>query len=279
MKKKTAGEIFLRPLIPAAAVFYSIAAITGFISLVFLVDPAYRRLLLEDMILAGFTDLSAQITYTVINTSITLICFLCPCIYAVCLWICVSGRRIRGTLLLSTATELLLKIWKITGMIVLAIFVIRVLIYIPGTFRSDLAVYLLFALFLFESFMLVVAVAVFRLIQKFLNNVLDTSAAIGYALASDLPEKCFIPGFTATGFLLLAVTCLALTADRLFTLTIKPHPVRDYYALLVAEHPVVWITGSNMISIAAANVLMFVYLRICKRDTERCSFFLARMEE
>ena len=279
MKKKTSEEIFLSPLIPAAAVFFSLAAVLSFISLIWLFAPSYRLLLQEDMILAGYTDLSALITYTVLNTGITLISFLGPCILAVCLWICVSGRRIRGTLLLSTATEILLKIWRIIGILVVSVFVIRVIIYIPSTFKSDLAVYLLFALFLFESFMMVVAVCVYRLIRKFLNNILDTAAAAGYALASGKPEECFIPGFAANGFLLLVPVCAVLAFDRVCTLTIMPHPIQDYYALLVAEHPVMWITGIGLVTAAIGNILMFLYLRRCKRETERCSFFLNREAE
>lgn len=279
MKLKTSGDIFRSPLVPAAAVLYSLATLLGIVGVVLLFDRDFARLLTEDLVLSGFTDASSVQTWTVINTGITLVCFLCPCVTAACLWAAIAGNRLRGILTLSRATQWLLYGVNGGGILTAVIFVVRFVLYIIVNIRTPMAAYSLLALFLFEIPMAAQAAFLFHLLRKFLNCVMDSATGIACALASGKPEQCSIPGFTATGFLILGIITLLLSIDRVFTLTIVPHNIQDYFAILVAEHPGMWLSGGNLLAIAAGNFLLHLYLRRCKRDTERWAFYANRLKQ
>ena len=279
MELKTSQEIFRSSLVPIAAVFYTLAALLGIPGIVLLFDSSYALLLAEDLVLSGFTDPSAIQTWSIIGNGITLACFLCSASVAVCLWIILTGKQIRGILALSTAAQWMVYAITACGICTAVIFIIRFIAYILSILSHWNVLYLLFALFLFEPPMAAQAVFLFWQLRNYLNSVMDTATGIAYALASNNPQNCSIPGFTVTGLLILGILCILLSLDRVFTLTIVSDYVQSYYSILVAEHPGMWLSGGSLLATAVGNLLLSIYLRRCKRETERYAFYVDRLKK
>jgi len=279
MKLKTSDEIFRSSLIPVTAVFYTLAAILGIPGIALLFDRSYTALLTEDLVLSGFTDPSAIRTWSIVNNGISVISFLCSCIYALFLWSVLSKkRRIRGILAFSTAAQWMLYAAYAGGIYAAVIFAIRFIAYIVAILPHPNVLYLLFALLLFEPVMAAQAVFMLYLIRKFLNSIMDSAAGIAHGLASNDPQHCSISSFAAAGFLILGLLCILLCLDRVFTLTIVSDSIRSYYAVLTAGHPGMWLSGGSFLASAAGNFLLSLYLRRCKRDIERNSFLVKRIK-
>ena len=280
MKLKTSDEIFRSCLIPVAAFFCALAALLGIPGIVLLFDKSYALLLAEDLVLSGFTDPSAIRTWGIVNNGITVVNFLCPCAFSVCLWVTVhKTQRIRGILALSTVAQWMLYAVNIGGICAAIIFPIRFVMHILSILPHPNVLYLLFALCLFEPPMAAQAVFLFIQLRKFLNSIMDSAAGIAHGLASEKPEHCSIPSFAATGFTILGILCLLLCLDRVFTLTIISDAIQSYYSILVAEHLGMWLSGGSLLASAVGNLLISIYLRRCKRDTERNAFFAERLKK
>jgi len=75
----------------AALIFYAAAAISGIPGVILLLSPAYRLLLLRDLIDGGIQDASSLLTWQVINSCITVLICVLPVIMAAGLFLARRG--------------------------------------------------------------------------------------------------------------------------------------------------------------------------------------------
>lgn len=265
-------ERFRSPLATAAALALTISALAGFVGVLLLFDPAYAGLLRSQLISSGIMAPSALNTWYVINTSITVLCFLCPAVTAFSLWIALRDKPAQAMNLLSTAAQWLL--WGVYGSaaLVLALFLYRLISYIVMVLPMNEAAYLLYSLLVSEGLMAVQAGLLFLLIRNFLNSAVDTAASIGYTLSSGKLDTMTIPPLTALGLCILACLNLVLASDKIFTVTIVQAYSGDYYSLLIGAHPGQLLAAVALLCGAVGDILLALWLRRYTRICERTRF-------
>lgn len=257
---------------PAAALALTISALAAAPGVVLLFDSAYAQILREQLISGGITAPSALATWYVINTAITVLCFLCAAITAGCLWTAILGKPAQAMNLLSTAAQWLLYGVCGSAVLTLLVFVCRLIAYIIAVLPMNEAAYLLYSLLVSEGLMAVQAVLLFMLVRKFLNSAVDTAASIGYTLSSGKLDTMSIPPLTGMGLIILGCVDLVLASDRLFTITIVQAYSGDYYSLLVGAHPGQLLAALALLSGAAGDFLLALWLRGYNRECERARF-------
>lgn len=260
---------FRSPLPGIAAVCYALAAICGLGGAALLLDPGSRAALTEDLVLSGILERSAISSWQLIHIAIGLLAFLCPSVMALGIGLILNGRVHRGMDLLHRLAVVLH--WGVmgSGCIALGVLVFRVVRYIILCGRVNGGSYLIYTMVLSEAIMVAQAFLLYKLLVRFLRSTRECAASIGYTLSSSKLDRTTYPAFAATGFLILAIFCGAISADRLFTLTIVDSFPQDYYAILVTEDPIQLLTGSALGLGASGNILIFAYLRRFKRTAER----------
>lgn len=260
---------FRSPLPGVAAVAFAIAAVSGLGGAALLLDPGSRTALTEDLVLSGILERDAISTWQLIHIVIGLLAFLCPAVMALGIGLTLKGRVHQGMDLLHRLAVALH--WGVMGSscIALGVLVFRVVRYIIFCSSVNGGAYLLYTMVLSEAIMVVQAFLLYKLLVRFLRSTRECAASIGYTLSSSKLDKTTYPAFAATGFLILAVFCVAISADRLFTLTIVDSFPKDYYAILITKDPIQLLTGIAIALSALGNSLLFFYLRRFKRTAER----------
>ena len=269
-------DILRSRLILPAAIAYLLSALTGLASVALLLVPGSGQVMLEDMLRGGITDYSALTTWQVIHAAVTVINFLWAVMMSLCLLAALTGRAGKGMDLVYHAAQIWLKIVNVTGVCALVLLICRLVSYIIRTSNPNDWLYLVYAMLISEALMVVQAWFLFTLLRRFLNCLCDCAASMGYTLVSARLDQPTIPGFAATGFLILSLFGLGLTFDRFFTVTIVRDHWQDYYALLTAEHPLLRFSAAAFFFGSVGSILISVYLRRYKRTCERLLFQSAK---
>ncbi|MBQ3487689.1 MAG: hypothetical protein IJA71_05310, partial [Clostridia bacterium] len=236
-------ERFRSPLPAIAAVLYALAASSGLVGAVLLLDPGSRAALTEDVILSGILERSAVSSWQLIHGSIGLLAFLCPALLAVGIGLALKGRVHKGMTLLHGLAKGLHIAVAVTGTIALAVLIFRLGRYILLCLGVNGGAYLLYTMVMSEAIMVVQAFLLYKLLRRFLLCARECAAGIGYTLSTGALDRTTWPAFAATGLLILGILCAVLAADRLFTLTIVDSFPADYYAVLTTKDPIQLFTG------------------------------------
>lgn len=274
MKNRTVPaqpELFRSPLLAPAAGLYVLGALFGLSAVAALFLPGALSVLTEDLVRGGITERSSLQTWTVIHVGVMLAGFVCAACMAAGL---IFERRRKGLgldVLHRCAQGLLWAVYG-SGACVLAVMIWRMVRYLWACLWADAGIYLAYIMVVPEGVMIAQAVGMFILVRRFLNSACDVSASMAYARLSGKLDSFTIPGFCSTGFILTAVLNAFLALERLTTVTIIEDYAGDYYSLLLAEHPVLMFTAVMFACGAIANLLMGLYLKRYKRNTERLVF-------
>lgn len=260
-----------RLLLPAAA-GYALSALLGLGAVLALFLPDALPALREDLVLGGIVSPSAIGTWTVIHVSVIAAGFLCAAAMAVCLTLELRIDPGRGLDLLHTGAQWLLWGVRISGAGVLVLLICKVARYLYACAFINEGVYIAYAMLVSEAMMAVQAAGLFVLIQRFLDCVSTAAAGMGYTRLCGKIDSTTIPGFTSTGFLLMALVNGYLAVERMFTVTIVEDFGGDYYSLLCPSHPVFRFTVGMFVLGAFANLCIGIYLRRYKRTAERLVF-------
>ena len=262
-------KTFRSPATAVAAVLYALAAVCGLGGAVLLLDPGSREALTKDLILSGILERDAISSWQLIHIVIGLLAFLCPAVMALGMGLTLKGRVHLGMDLLHRLAVVLH--WGVmgSGCAAVGVLIFRLVRYIVLCAGVNGGAYLLYTMVLSEAIMGVQAFLLYKLLVRFLRSARECAAAIGYTLSSSKLDRTTYPAFAATGFLILAVFCIVVSADRLFTLTIVDSFPKDYYAVLVSKDLIQLLTGSALGLCGIGNILMFAYLRRFKRTAER----------
>lgn len=274
MKKRTIPaplELLRSPLLAPAACLYVVGSLFGLGAVAALFLPNSLPALTADLVRGGITEQSSIQTWTVIHVGVILVGFVCAVCMAVGL---ILEHRQKGLGLdaLQSCSKGLLRCVYVGGACALAVIVFRMGTYLFACLFADAGIYLAYIMVVPESLMIAQAVGMFMLIRRFLNSACDSAANMAYTRLSGKVDEYTIPGFCSTGFLLAAVINGYLALERLTTVTIVEDYAGDYYSLLLAEHPVLLLTAGMFACGAVANLLIGLYLKRYKRETERLVF-------
>lgn len=273
-QRTLAPDLFRSRLIPGATILYTLAALFGIPGIILLFSESYAALWLQEMILGGIT--SGLAAWQLIHTAVVVFSFLCPAIMATGLWLTICKRTVPGMRLLSTMAQWLLYGVNATGILALIYLIYRIVRYTAYCIPLNEGIYLLYATMLPESVMILQAWFLWKKLREFLDSFYGSAASITYTLTSGKLDSQPIPGFTATGFLVLAVFGFLLIIDELFTLTIVQSYVQDYYKILIASHPGQYFAAACLLCGAMANILMSLYLRRYNRIHERAVYYFRK---
>lgn len=274
MERKTAHldtAILRSPLVPAAAIAYGLSALLGLPCVLLLFQGEYSELLTQDLIASGITNPSSLSSWKLIGCVVTVVtCLGCALLCGGL--IRYLRRPVRGAGFLAHAAQWLLYGVTGAGILAAAVFLLRFIRYILISVTRSNAVMLIYSMLISEALMAALAVFSFFTLRKFLNCCIDSGTGIAYTCATGKVDAFSIPGFTATGFLILAVLGILLALDRVFTLTIVYGVIKSYYKLLIADHPGQWLQAFSLLLGSAGHILLCLYLRRCKRSMERALF-------
>ena len=253
----------------SVGVMYILSALLGIPGIILLFSPDYQSFLIRDLMVSGIANPSSLRTWRMLGSGITVLAFAGPCLMAAGLTAARFHRPARGAGLLATAAQWLL--WGVTagGIAAAAVFLIRLVRYIVINSTEPSGVMAIYSMLISESLMAVITVFLFFLTRRFLNCCIDSGTSIAYTAATGKADNRSIPGFTATGFLILGIAGLVLAVDRLLTMTIVVNVVKSYYKILVADHPGLWLEAACLTCGSGANFLMYRYLRRYKKQTEQ----------
>ncbi len=261
--------MFRSPLIPVAAVCFTLAAALGCVGSILLLDPGYRNVLLEKLFLSGITSRYARNSWTVIGYAITLIGFLGPTVTALGLWAVLRGKQAQGLTFLSSAAQWLLYGLKAAAGVLAVYFSYRAIRYVFLAMTRNDGVYLIYAMVIMEAMMVALVYFLYRNLRRFLDAACDSAASIGYTLSSGRIDTTPIPSFAFTGFWILGLVGLFLAVDKLYAVTIVQRYPQDYYALVHPQHWGQWVSAASLLWGAVGDFLLSFYLRFYKRTSER----------
>lgn len=270
-------EEFKHPLVPAAAVFYTLSALLGVVGVVLLFDSQYAAILVQDRLAGGVVLKSALVIWQCIDTGITVLSCLCPAAMAIGLWLVLRRRYAVGMKVISRLFQYLL--WAVYGS---ALFTLGC--YLFGMIRNTVyylsfnaGLYYVYSLLITEGLMGVQAWLMFLLVRKFLRDSGDCTFSIAYTLTSGKLDSVSIPSFPRLGFLILGCVQLALACNYIGTIVLVENYVQNYYQLLMAEHPGQYLAAATLICGALGNFLLSFYLRNYNRICERTRFRASRI--
>jgi len=270
-QRTLAPELFRSRLIPGAACFYTLAALCGIPGLVLLLSPSATAFWQEEILLSGIT--SGLAAWRLIDIAVTIFSCICPAIMAAGLWLAVGKKTLPGMKLISALPQWLFHGTTITGAMALAYLIFRSIRYIAYCATKNEGLYLLYTAIIPEALMVTQAWFLWKKLRDFLESFSDSAASITYTLVSGKLDSCPIPGFTATGFWILAIFGIVLAADRIFTMTIVYSYPNAYYKLLTATHWSQYFAFATLLSGAVANILTALYLRRYNRLHERALYY------
>lgn len=268
---------FRNPLAPAAAVFYTLSALLGIAGVTLLFDSEYAAILVQDRIAGGVVLKTALVIWYWIDTTITILSFLCPAILAAGLWLVLRRRYATGMKVISHLFQWLL--WSIygSGVITLGCYLFGMLRNIIFYLGYNEGVYLVYSLLISEGLMGVQAALLFVLIRKFLRDSGDCSFSIAYTLTANKLDSIPIPSFPRLGLVILGCIQLVLACNSLCTIVLVENYVQNYYKLLIASHPGQYLAAATLATGAIGNFLLSGYLRRYNRICERTRFQVSRM--
>ena len=259
-----------------AAGAFSAAAILGLPGVILLFSREYQDFLIQDLYLGGVVEASAANTWHLIESLITIVHFLCCAALASGLILALTSKFHRGIHLLSTAAQWLLYGLYGGGILALCVLAFRLIRYILFAVRINGGSYLIYSMLISEGLMVALAFLIYTLLRRFLNTSLDTIASIGYTVSSGKLDSHSISSFPSAGLIGLAVVCLVLSVNHVYTLTIIDSFPRDYYKILVAERPGQYLAAASCVLCAAGNLLLAIYLRRYKRRDERFRYSIRK---
>ena len=264
---------FRSRLIPLTATLFAAAALCGASAMATLLHPSSIPAIIADLELGKIYDPSAQMTWLVIYIAVTLVNFVGTLLLSAGLWQIILGRRYEGTELLYKLGEWMLRAVNISAALVLPYFIIRAVRYIILCCGSIEGMVPLYAMVLMEGVLGAQDFVLFTRLRRFLDCCMDAAASIGYTLCSGKLKAPAIPGFAATGFLILGLFDAAIALDRFFTMTYLPKNLSQGYIFPLTADPVQLFSGASFACAAIGSVLLFFYLRGYKY---RCESLLLR---
>lgn len=264
-------ELFRSPLLPAAAVCYIAALVPGVLCALSLLLPGTIDFLIADLFRGGTGSGEALITWCVFHISLILLglagCGAMALGLVTDLWV----RPGRGMGLLRKTAQGLYYALHGFGAVLGVVFVYRFVRFLVINLPDASGLYASYAMVISEGLTGSLAVGAFLLLRNFLDCACRSAASMCYTRYSGLLDSVSIPGFTATGFLILGILGLILALERVSTLTIA-WALQPYYKLILADHPVLILASVLYILGAAGNILISIFLRRYKRTTERLLF-------
>ena len=120
-----------------------------------------------------------------------------------------------------------------------------------------------------EGIMVALVWFLFLNMRRFLSCASDSAASMAYTLSSGKVDGTPVPGFTATGFLLLGIVCFVIAADRVITITVVADYMQPYYKLVFTNQLGQLAAAASLLFNGCADLLVFSYLRRYKRMCER----------
>lgn len=265
------------PLLSVTAVFYTLSALLGVAGVALLFDSSYAAILVQDRIDGGVVNPSSLKIWYLIDTSITLLSFLCPAVLAAALWTILRGRFAGGMKIVSIMFQGLLWLLYGSSILTLVIYAGKMLLYIGFFLPYNEAVYLIYELVLSEGIMGVQAWLIWLALRKFLRDSRDCTYSITYTLTSGKLDSLSIPSFPRLGLVILGCMELVLACNSIFTIVLVENYAGNYYKLLIASHPGQYLAVATLITGAVGNFLLSGYLRHYNRVCERTRFQASRL--
>lgn len=263
---------FRSRLVPAAAVLYAISALLGLPGCVFLLSSDYRALLSHELFLRGYVEPNVIGSWMWIYGALSVISCVCAAIMAIGLCLVLSKQMLKGFSLLGSAAHYLLYAARGAGVLGVAFYAFRMISSIISYLSNEQGMVYVLPMLLFEGAMGALAWYLFRKLCSFLSCAGDCTASIAYTLSSGTLDSSIFPPLAATGFLALSVFGFYLTLDRTFFITIVNAFPKDYFQLMIVQHPVQLISGTAYLLGSIANLLIYLYLRRFLRIYERMRY-------
>ena len=258
------------------AVCFSVAAVLALPGVILLFNREYQSFLIQDIYLSGIIEASAANTWHFIESLITVVHFLCCAALACGLVLALTSRFHLGIHFLSAAAKWLLYGLHGGGILALCVLVFRLIRYIFFAIQINGGSYLILITVLSEGLMVAAAFLVYTLLRRFLNTSLDNIVSIGYTISSGKLDSHSISSFPSSGLIALAVICLVLSVNHVYTLTIVDSFPQDYYKILIAERPGQYLAAASLVFCAIGNLLTAIYLRQYKRKDEQFRYSLRK---
>lgn len=262
-------KTFYSWLIPVATALYGIAALCGLAGCVSMLLPGSLNALVEDLVAGGITEASAIRTWKLIHVILTVIAFAAPFALTVGYGFAVCKQPGKGLVMLCDIFEWALKIIKIIAKVLIVVLIFRIVRYALQVLPKDEGMYLMYAMLVSEALMLIVAGTLYVLLSHFLDRFCDSAASIADTLENGRLSGRSIPKYAATGFLLFGLLALFFGLDRMYTMVIVQEYRSSHYAFLMAEHPLMILSGAALIAGALGNILSAFYLYGFKRKSEK----------
>ena len=261
------GRLFYSKWIPVAAVCLLLATIFGIPGVAMQFHPAY--IAYWQVRLAGIQSADAQLTWRVIHTGASVLALICPAVFTVAFGLILSKRADKGLGLISWAGQIMG--YFVVGVSIFLVVVVayRVIRYVLVCIQQDTGIYLIYAMLVTEGILLVGVWAAIRFLRRFLSSICDSADSMAVTFFCGKLDTVPAPALTPTGFLVLGIVCVVFGMDRLVNLTVIQEVTRAYYAVVLRENPVLRLEGISYLFSAAANFVIFGYVRSYKRIAER----------
>ena len=262
---------FKSPLVPIAAFLLAAAAICGALAVATLFDLASIPAILHDMELSQIYDTTAQQTWLVIYIAVTVVNCIGTLVLSLGMFLVLLGRDYQGTNLLYYSAKWALVGVNVSGAAVLPYFIFRAVRYVTiyMNFGIENAMVPIYSMVLSEGLMLALSWFAFVKLRRFLNCSMDAAASIGYTLASGNLKAPSIPGFSASGFLILGLFDAVIAMDRFFTFIHRQINYVDHFSFPLTTDPVQFLSGLSFAFATLGSFLLFFYLRGYKNKSER----------
>ena len=269
-KKKVVASpaLYKTGLLRASALFALLAALTGSVGVGLLFSGEYRRFLVQKLLTGGITASSAVFTWQIINSTITVLGFLCPALLAVGLIRVLRKNPSGGFSFLANGFYGAFRIGKVIGIGLAVLFALRVVLFVIGCLGDPQAVMNLYSMVISEGLMGVLAWFLYRNLLRFLDGAGDCCVNLAYTLSSGLIDDWSIPGSAERGFLILGILCPGWALGQIVTVTIVVHHIQSYYSLIWATHPGEYLAAASLVFNGITCLLMCVYLRRYNRLCE-----------
>lgn len=260
---------FRSPLTPIAAAAFAAAALCGALALTALLLPGSISAIISDMELGQIYDRNAQRTWLVIYIAVTAVNFLGSAVLSLGMFQIRRGKDYEGTELLYKSADWALKGVNISGAVVLPYFIFRFVRYLVRYVGVNGSLVALFSMVLMESLMGAQALFLFLKLRRFLNCSMDAAASIGCTFCSGKLKEPSIPGFSASGFLVLGLFDIGIALDRFFTFVHIQKNLSVTYKFPLTTDLVQILSGASFAFAAVGSILLFLYLRGYKNKSER----------
>ena len=264
-------DTFKSVLTPIAAVFLAVAAVCGALAIGTLFDPSSIKAILHDMELSQIYDRTAQQTWLVVYIAATVVNFIGTLVLSLGMFGVLLGRHHSGMNLLYYSARWALVLVNVSAAVLVPYFIFRAVRYIVTIMGYGIgnAMVPLYSMILSEGLMLALSWFAFVKLRRFLDCSMDTAASIGYTLTSGNLKAPSIPGFCASGFLVLGLIDAVIAIDRFFTFIHRQINHIDHFSFPLTSDPVQFLSGLSFACAALGSFLLFFYLHGYKSKSER----------